>query len=264
MLLVGICAALIGAGAVLAVLFATGTIRRSTSRPTAAQTLRLYDRGVADVVQGAFGSVAAVEALTPDARQEGSGVIVGREGLVLTNNHVVKGARALTVTLPVQTAQVPPGADVVARPPPGSSAGATIIRVPGSLVASAPDRDLALIRVPVGGLRPIPLAAATNVRLGQKVIAIGFSLSLSGGPSVSSGIVSATNRSVRSTDGHVYGPLIQTDAAINRGNSGGPLIDTAGRLVGIDSLAEAGGVAEDIGFATPADRALELIRQARR
>jgi S1-C subfamily serine protease len=261
-LVVAVCSAVLGAGLVAAILFAAGVIHRAPGPTSAAQDLRLYDRGLADTVQRSFGSVAGVEVLTAKGRQEGTGVIVGSAGLVLTNGHVVAAAREIRVTLPVRSNEVPQGADVVAAPPPGSRARATIIRVPGSVIARAADRDLAVISVPVGKLRPMPLGRTTGLRLGQRVVAIGFALSLTGAPSVTSGIVSATNRSVTS-DRVVHRSLIQTDAAVNRGNSGGPLLDTSGRLIGINSIAASAGAAEDVGFALPIEQALPLIRRAR-
>jgi S1-C subfamily serine protease len=95
-------------------------------------------------------------------------------------------------------------------------------------------------------------------------MAVGFSLGLVGGPSVSSGIVSSLHRRIELEDGTVYTDLIQTDAAINPGNSGGPLIDLAGRVIGINSAAAQAAAAEDVGFAIPVDAATSLIAQARR
>lgn len=175
-----------------------------------------------------------------EARAQGSGVIIDRDGVILTNNHVVAGAVRVTVVFN----------DGRHRPR------------PGTVVGTDPEHDLAVVRVDASDLRPIPIGSSGALELGDDVVAIGFPLGL-GGPSVTKGIVSGLNRSIEAGGGplveHLTG-LIQTDAAINPGNSGGPLLDAAGRLVGITTAAASASAAENVGFAIPVDDAVPISR----
>jgi len=140
-------------------------------------------------------------------RGAGTGVVLARDGYLLTNHHVVGSGRALRVRLP-------DGAAVKAE-----------------LVGSDPPTDLAVARVRAPGLSHLPLAA--GARVGELVVAIGNPFRFE--RSVSLGIVSATDRSLPGRGGAVFEGLVQTDAAINPGNSGGPLVNTAGEVVGINT-----------------------------
>ena len=170
----------------------------------------------------------------------GSGIVVSADGLILTNEHVVTGATQLTVTL----------AD-------GSQVSATV-------VASDAAHDLAVIRAVATGLTPATLADTTSLTVGQIAIAIGSPLGTFT-DTVTQGIVSGLDRSIDVSDQatrtaqHLDG-LIQTDAAVNPGNSGGPLLDASGRVIGIITASASG--AQGVGFAIPIDVALPLIRQA--
>ncbi len=159
----------------------------------------------------------------------GSGVIVdAARGLVLTNRHVVEGAREIAVTLRDGR------------------------RYPARLLGLSDEEDIALLQIPAEGLSALPFGDPRQLRVGDFVIAIGNPFGL--GHTVTSGIVSALQRT-----GYAAGHperFIQTDAPINPGNSGGALIDTRGRLVGINTAIIApGGGNVGIGFAVPADRA---------
>jgi len=170
----------------------------------------------------------------------GSGVILTADGLILTNNHVIDGASTITVLLPD-----------------GSTAPATV-------VATDSTHDLAVIRAKATGLTPATLATSTTVEIGQTVYAIGTPLG-EYADSVTRGIVSATQRTVTVTDTSTRATktlsgLIQTDAAINAGNSGGPLIDSQGAVVGIATAGSQS--AEGIGFAIPIGTASALVAQA--
>jgi len=273
-------AAVLGAGVLAAALAAFGAFHPGSREaeggpgaadvpPAAARALARDDEGMAAVIQSVFRSVVNLQVVYPTGeRRAATGVVVDAAGLILTNRHVVQDARAISATLAVDDGAVPASADVVDRPEPGSTGLAgddhvTVIRVPGRVVRSEPGLDLAVLRVPVGGLVPLRLGRSADLRLGQRVIAVGNALALPGAPSVTAGIISGL-RDVRAvSDGTLYRHAIQTDAAINEGNSGGPLVDTQGRLVGINSL-YIGGSAQDIGFAVPIDQALALIDDARR
>ncbi|MBW3536678.1 MAG: trypsin-like peptidase domain-containing protein [Actinobacteria bacterium] len=169
----------------------------------------------------------------------GTGFVVSSDGEVLTNAHVVTRAGTVEVTLPGETE--PRLAD---------------------LVASDPRADLALLEIrDASGLATAELGRSSQLRVGQPVIAIGNALALTGGPSVTSGIVSALERTVEG-DGQVLENMIQTDAAINPGNSGGPLVDANGRVVGVNT-AVIRGLAEGIGFAIPSDIVRSVLDRLR-
>lgn len=159
----------------------------------------------------------------------GSGTIVdAAKGLVLTNNHVVGGAQKINVTL--WNNQV----------------------VEGTIVGSCNIHDMAVIRLKADSLQAAELADSDKLRVGQKVYAIGNPYGLTGGPSVTSGVISAINRTIESERGLIEN-LVQTDAAINPGNSGGPLIDLDGKVVAISTAIIP--YAQGIGFAIPINSA---------
>lgn len=197
---------------------------------------------VAEVVADALPSVVNVKVTSVNnvglGRGEGSGVVIDRSGVILTNFHVVSGAVNV---------------DVVFNDDHG--------RMQGRVIGGIPERDLAVIRVDADDLDPIEMGRSSNLRLGDDVIAIGFPLGL-GGPTVTKGIVSALDRNIDAgTEGLELQGLLQTDAAINPGNSGGALIDRAGRLVGINTAAATASAAENIGFAIAIDEALPVIEE---
>ena len=177
----------------------------------------------------------------------GSGFIVRPDGIIVTNYHVVETAQRITVTTP------------------GPDSEEYQARVIGGDEAT----DLAVLKIEAQDLPTIPLGDSDELKLGQQVVAIGYALALEGGPTVTTGIVSALGRSIDATDpncevctNHVrtYSNVIQTDAAINPGNSGGPLLNLAGEVVGINSAGA--GSAENIGFAIAIDAAKPTINSA--
>jgi len=160
----------------------------------------------------------------------GSGFVWDADGHVVTNNHVVEGARSVFV-------QLDAGEPVEAH-----------------IVGTAPDYDLAVVRLtrPPRNLRPIPLGSSRELRIGQSVYAIGNPFGLQ--RTLTQGIVSALGRELPTTDFREVGGVIQTDAAINPGNSGGPLLDSAGRLIGVNTaIRSESGSSAGIGFAIPVD-----------
>lgn len=163
----------------------------------------------------------------------GTGVVLSEDGLVLTNAHVLDGS-----------------ADIAVRLFDGSQHEAT-------LVGSARDSDLAVIQVHgADPLHPATLGSSADLEVGEPVIAIGNALNLGGLPSVTTGIVSALDRTISSPEGSLSG-LIQTDAAINVGNSGGPLVDADGEVVGINTAILQD--TENLGFAIDIDSARPVI-----
>jgi serine protease DegQ len=164
----------------------------------------------------------------------GSGVIVSREGFILTNSHVVDGVTEIQVTL---------------------NDGRT---VPAKIVGTDPETDLAVVRIAAGSLSPVTFGQSDQLRVGDVVLAIGDPFSV--GQTVTMGIVSALGREIGGAN--PFGSFIQTDAAINPGNSGGALIDANGNLVGINTLifSRSGGY-QGIGFAIPVSLAKKVMEQ---
>lgn len=173
----------------------------------------------------------------------GSGVIVSEDGYILTNNHVIEGADEITVVLSNEREYI---AELIGRDPAGSGTGGS---------------DLAVLKIDEEGLPALPLGDSDALAVGEWVIAIGTPLSLS--QTVTRGIVSAKER--RGFTDRDYTQFIQTDAPINRGNSGGALINIRGELVGINTLIATGNPFSSgnigIGFAIPSNLARNIMPQ---
>ncbi len=177
-----------------------------------------------------------------DGRSIGSGVVVTSNGEILTNAHVIEGATSVVVRF----------------------AGETEPRV-AKILATDTGNDLALIKVEATGLVAATFAKPGSVKIGDSVIAIGYALALDGGPTVTSGIVSAMKRTIETESG-ALNSLIQTDAAISSGNSGGPLVNLNGEVVGINTAVARGdseSAATNIGFSISVDEVLIVIEQLR-
>jgi S1-C subfamily serine protease len=171
-------------------------------------------------------------------RGTGSGFVWDEQGHVVTNLHVIAGAAEATVRLN-------DGRDY-----------------PAHLVGATPTHDLAVlrIRVPIDAPQPVPIGTSADLRVGQKVFAIGNPFGLDW--TLTTGIVSALDRSLPGEAGAMIAHLIQTDAAINPGNSGGPLLDSAGRLIGINTaIFSPSGASAGVGFAVPVDTVNRVVPQ---
>jgi S1-C subfamily serine protease len=226
----------------------------STATQTATQTVTVSEPvgtetapvdaatgSLADVVEQVLPSVVNVRTKSFGGGEgDGSGVVFERGGIIITNNHVVEGTTSVSVVFNDERHPRP---------------------LAGTVIGTAPERDLAVIRVEATDLIPLRLARSSSLRLGDSVFAIGFPLGL-GGPSVTSGIVSGLDRTIDGENGKLTG-LLQTDAAINPGNSGGPLVDRLGRLVGINTAGVRLAEAENVSFAIAIDEALPVIEQIR-
>jgi S1-C subfamily serine protease len=189
-----------------------------------------------------FGQPQNVQAL-------GTGFVVDTDGYVLTNAHVVdeNGQKASAVTVVF------------------NKGGSETQRVKGELIGVDQGSDVALIKVDPSGLdlKPLPLGDSDKVAVGEPVVAIGNPLGYDF--SITSGIVSATGRTLQAPNAMSIPNGIQTDAAINQGNSGGPLINSAGRVIGInEQIASEGGGNDGLGFAVPINTAVRVMEQLRK
>ncbi|HEY7623657.1 MAG TPA: trypsin-like peptidase domain-containing protein [Candidatus Limnocylindria bacterium] len=207
---------------------------RADSDPASA-LLDAYSQAVINVVERVAASVVNVR----KGRSGGSGVIVAPDGYTLTNAHVVEGASSVDVILHG-----------------GSELQASVVGLDRAT-------DLAVIRIHGSGLPAAELADADSLRVGQLVIAIGDPLGFHS--TVTTGVVSALGRSLSARDGRVIENVIQTDAALNPGNSGGPLVDTHAKIVGINTaiIPTAQGICFAIPAATARMVAGQLIRDGR-
>lgn len=219
------------------------TLGLTVVQPRAQELPRLDVEAIANAVGP---SVVAVQTdLVVDGRPGasfGTGLVVTADGEIVTNAHVVGDAKTVHVRL----------------------AGETEPRQAAVVIAD-PSRDLALLRVDATGLNAATFAAPNDVRVGDEVLAIGFALDLDGDPTVTLGIVSSLDRTLGTETGALKG-LIQTDAAISSGNSGGPLVDALGHVVGINTLVsstDVGSTANGLGFAISTAELLPSLTELR-
>jgi len=204
----------------------------------------IYRRSADGVVsvraQGGRGEVDPLGLPQPDGggTATGSGFAIDGDGHVLTNAHVVDGAEQITVQV---------GEENETRD--------------AELVGMDPSSDVALLQVADSdGMQPLEMGAASQVQIGDSVVAIGNPFGLD--RTVTTGIVSAKQRQIRAPNGFSISDVIQTDAAVNPGNSGGPLLDASGRVIGINSqIATSGGGNEGVAFAVPIETAQDVAEQ---
>ena len=201
---------------------------------------------VAQVVNKLADSVVTINSQVNDesgqGEASGTGVVLTSDGEILTNAHVVEGATKVSVRF----------------------AGETEPRT-ATVLASDPGNDLALLKIDATNLKPATFAQPGTIRIGDQVIAIGYALALDGGPSVTSGIISALKRTIITESGALNG-LIQTDTAISSGNSGGPLVNLRGEVVGINTAVARSDVnqaATNIGFSISVDEIGPVLEQLR-
>jgi len=206
-------------------------------------TLSALENQVTEAVERLSESVVSIDSVrvTRDFRYglvpiegKGSGLIIDRNGYVITNNHVIDGATRVQVHL---------------------KDGRTLL---GEVVGSDSSTDIAVIKVDADNLPGASLGDSEKLRVGQIALAIGNTLGLQGGPTVSMGVVSALGRPLPGTD-FIFEGLIQTDTAINPGNSGGPLADIGGNVIGMNTAMIP--FAQGVGFAIPVNTMKWVVQQ---
>jgi S1-C subfamily serine protease len=168
----------------------------------------------------------------------GSGFVWDNQGHIVTNNHVVEEASALTVTLSDHSSYE------------------------AEVVGTEPSKDIAVLRIKAAGnkLRPVRVGSSTSLQVGQKVVAIGNPFGLD--QTLTTGVVSALGREIKANNGRTIQDVIQTDAAINPGNSGGPLLDSGGQLIGMNTaIISPSGSSAGIGFAVPVSTVNRIVPQ---
>jgi len=221
---------------------ATASLPASPSlTPEELTNIRVYEganRGVVNVLTKTV-SYDRFFMLPSPAEGAGSGAVLDKAGHILTNYHVVEDAKEVWVTLPG-------GKDPYK----------------GAVIGEDPDNDIAVVKIdaPPSELYPVPIGASDNLRVGQRVYTLGNPFGLEG--TLTTGIISNLNRTLPSRTGREMKSIIQTDAAMNPGNSGGPLLDTSGRMVGMNvAIATKTGQNAGLGFAIPINRIRQIVPQ---
>jgi putative serine protease PepD len=217
---------------------AAGSPTTASARPIADDTTprRVYD--------GAKDAVTYIVADTAQGQATGSGFVISKDGLIVTNDHVVDGATSVQVKV-------------------GTSDQAQ----DATVVGADPSRDLALLKVAGHDLPTLALGDSSSLGVGDPTYAIGNPFGLD--HTLTTGIVSALQRNLQAPDGATIAGAIQTDAALNPGNSGGPLLDTSGKVIGVNSQIETGSQGGEgggnvgIGFAIPASTVKAFVAQAK-
>lgn len=214
--------------------------RREASLPRTIETVAtsIETEPAVGAAERARPAIVQIQVRKPAETTGGSGVLFRPDGHVLTNHHVVEGATSVKVTLA-------DGREVSAR-----------------LVGSDPETDVAVVKIDGGPFPTVELGSGSSLKVGQVAVAVGSPLALAGGPSVTVGVVSALHRTVRTRSNQVFFDMIQTDAPISPGSSGGALLDRRGSVIGITTaMAVTDTGPEALGFAIPIDLAVSIADQ---
>ncbi|MBV8463849.1 MAG: trypsin-like peptidase domain-containing protein [Acidimicrobiales bacterium] len=218
-----------------------------SSAPPVRETGQTTGSTVSQIAQKISPAIVSITADDGDGSgDEGTGMIITSSGEVLTNDHVVDGAQSITVALNGSTNQMT-----------------------AKVVGADPDKDVALLQIQgASGLPTVTFGNSSQAQVGDQVVAIGNALALGSSPSVTSGIVSALNRTITAGDSSGGGSetlngMIQTDAPINPGNSGGALVNATGEVIGMNTAAAGstpdGSSAQNVAFAIPSNELVSLI-----
>jgi serine protease Do len=228
----GLVGALLASGVVIA---AGGLNSRSTERVIERQDVPVQTvstpvgASVVDIAQRVRPAIAQIQVEGKEGDSSGSGVIFRSDGHLLTNFHVIDGADAVKVV-------IDSGRELTA-----------------TVVGSDPENDVAVLKIDGGPFPVAALGSAADLHVGQSAIAIGSPLGLAGGPSVTVGVVSALHRRLDTRTGPPLLDMIQTDAPISPGSSGGALLDANGAVIGLTTAVATTDGAQGLGFATPID-----------
>jgi S1-C subfamily serine protease len=262
-LAIALSASLVGSAASLGVAHATGWGNRTVVERYVANTSDINTRpsDIQGILARILPSVVSITAVSTrpspfffpgygstTTTASGTGVVVTRDGEVVTNDHVIAGATSVTVTLN------------------GSSEG-----LKARILGASEGSDLALLKIDSRvDLIPATFGDSTKTLVGDQVLAVGYALGLSGGPTVTDGIISAVGRQVATETSNgtraILNGMLQTDAAISSGNSGGPLVDSSARVVGINTAvatSSSTATAQNIGFAIPSHTVEVLLSRLR-
>jgi len=236
----GLVGALLASGVVIAAggLDNRGTERVVERQETPIQTVSTpAGASVVDIAQRVRPAIAQIRMEGKEGDSSGSGVLFRSDGHVLTNFHVIDGADAVKVV-------IDNGRELTAK-----------------VVGSDPENDVAVLKIDGGPFPVAALGSAADLRVGQEAIAIGSPLGLAGGPSVTVGVVSALHRRLDTRTGPPLLDMIQTDAPISPGSSGGALLDADGAVIGLTTAVATTDGAQGLGFATPIDIAHSAAEQ---
>ena len=207
---------------------------------------------IPDIVDKVSPSVVGISCMTSSGTVTGTGIIMSEDGYIITNAHVVDGATAISVVLPSNYTSESSADDSKSSNSDNSNT------IEAELIGKDDQTDIAVVKINKKGLTAVEFGKSSDIQVGEVSIVIGNPLGLNLANSVTAGIISATDRTLTIEDRTMN--LIQTDASINSGNSGGPLINAYGQVIGITSAKVASTYGEGLGFAIPIDEAIPIVK----
>lgn len=238
--------------------------RDASNLPTIEQLATPDDAmSIPDIVNKVSPSVVGISCITDNAQVSGTGIVMSEDGYIITNAHVVEGASAISVVMTDSTTDTEETSDDSSK-----SVAEQIVEnqnkddsednnITAELIGMDTQTDLAVLKIDAAGLTPAEFGTSGEIQVGEVAIVIGNPLGFDLANTVTSGIISATDRTLTIEDRTMN--LIQTDASINSGNSGGPLINAYGQVIGITSAKVSSTYGEGLGFAIPIDEAKEIV-----